>query len=53
MTNEERREVIEALKKFVLRVADPIATKKPGESEALPAVVEILFKQPIVSSKTS
>lgn len=43
LTDDERAEVKEALKKFVLRCCSDHGVGTPGETEILPAMVEILL----------
>jgi len=43
MTDEQRKEVMEALHGFVIRVSDGKYDRMPAEVEALPAIVGILL----------
>jgi len=44
MTEEQKREVTEALVKFILRVTDCKAIKMPEEVDVLPAIVSHLYE---------
>jgi len=45
MQEEQRKEVINALVKYVIRVTNPSEVKSPEEMNALPAIVGILFSE--------